>query len=71
MMSIATILLGGCKFSGGIVEPAGVVLGAVSVSLISSMLTFMRVDTNYRSAVIGVILLISLAGGEILKRRKK
>ena len=65
------LLLGGCKFSGGIVEPAGVVLGAVSVSLISSMLTFMRVDTNYRSAVIGVILLISLAGGEILKRRKK
>ena len=70
MMSIATILLGGCKFSGGIVEPVGVVFGALGISLITSMLTFMRVDTNYRSAVIGIILLISLAGGEILKRRK-
>ena len=51
-------------------EPVGVVFGALGISLITSMLTFMRVDTNYRSAVIGIILLISLAGGEILKRRK-
>lgn len=71
MMSIATILLGGCKFAGGVVEPVGVVFGALGISLITSMLTFMRVDTNYRSAVIGIILLISLAGGELLKRRKK
>lgn len=71
MMSIATILLGGCKFAGGVVEPVGVVFGALGISFITSMLTFMRVDTNYRSAVIGIILLISLAGGELLKRRKK
>ena len=70
MQSIATILLGGCAFSGGIVEPVGVVAGALSISLISSMLTFMQVSSNYRTAVIGIILLLALAGGELLKRRR-
>ena len=71
MMSIATILLGGCAFSGGIVEPVGVVFAALSISLISSMLTFMQVSSNYRTAVIGVILLLALAGGDLLKRRNR
>ena len=71
MMSIAAILMGGCKFAGGIVEPVGVVLGALGMSMISSLLTFMRVDTNYRTAVIGVVLLFSLGLGEVLKRRKQ
>ena len=71
MMSIAVILLGGCSFSGGIVEPVGVVFAALSISLISSMLTFMQVSSNYRTAVIGVILLLALAGGDLLKRRDK
>lgn len=70
MMSIATILLGGCAFSGGIIEPVGVVAGALSISLISSMLTFMQISSNYRTAVIGVVLLIALIGGEAMKRRK-
>ncbi|MFG6363886.1 ATP-binding cassette domain-containing protein [Schaedlerella sp.] len=70
MMSIATILLGGCAFSGGIVEPVGVVAGALSISLISSMLTFMQINSNYRTGVIGVILLIVLICGATLKRRK-
>ena len=68
MMSIATILLGGCSFSGGIIEPIGVVAGGLSMSLISSMLSFMKVSSNYRTAVIGVVLLIALIGGEALKK---
>lgn len=70
MQSIATILLGGCAFSGGIIEPVGVVAGALSISLISSMLTFMQINSNYRTAVIGIILLIVLIMGEAMKRRK-
>ena len=70
MQSIATILLGGCAFSGGIIEPVGVVAGALSISLISSMLTFMQINSNYRTAVIGIILLIVLIAGEAMKRRK-
>jgi len=71
MMSIATILLGGCAFSGGIVEPVGVVASALSISLISSMLTLMQVSSNYQTAVIGLILLIALIGGQFLKRRTR
>lgn len=68
MMSIATVLLGGCSFSGGYVEPVGVVAAGLAISLISSMLTFMGVNSNYQTAVIGVILLIALIGGGFLKR---
>lgn len=70
MMSIATILLGGCAFSGGIVEPVGVVAGGLSISLISSMLTFLQVDSSYRTAVIGIILIAVLVVGEVMKRRR-
>ena len=72
MMSIATVLLGGCKFAGGIVEPVGVVLAAAAISLISSMLTFMGVNSNYQTAVIGIILLAALIlGGFLQKGRSK
>lgn len=69
MMSIATILLGGCSFSGGNIEPVGVVAGALTISLISSMLTFMRISSNYRTAVIGIVLLMALICGQLLKKR--
>ena len=73
MMSIATVLLGGCSFAGGIVEPVGVVIAAIAISLISSMLTFMGVNSNYQTAVIGIILLAALILGGLLQkgRRKK
>lgn len=72
MMSIATVLLGGCTFAGGIVEPIGVVIAAVAISLISSMLTFMGVNSNYQTAVIGIILLAALIlGGFLQKGRRK
>lgn len=71
MMSIATILLGGCAFSGGIIEPVGVVTGALTISLISSMLTFMQISSNYRTAVIGIVLLFVLIGGELIKKGGK
>jgi ribose transport system ATP-binding protein len=60
MLSIATIVLGGCAFSGGIVSPVGVVAGAIAMSLITTVLTFMRVESNYQTAVMGVILILVL-----------
>lgn len=68
MMSIATILLGGCAFAGGKVEPIGVVVAGVAVSLISSTLTFMGINSNYQTAVVGIILLIALIIGGLLKK---
>ncbi|MDR2134241.1 MAG: ATP-binding cassette domain-containing protein [Treponema sp.] len=60
MLSIATVVLGGCEFSGGYMEPIGVVAGAVAMSLITTVLTFMRIGSNYQTAVMGIILILVL-----------
>jgi ribose transport system ATP-binding protein len=71
MLSIATVIVGGCEFSGGIMEPAGVVAGALAMSLITTMLTFMRVGSNYQTAVMGILLILVLAIKLVANRRKE
>lgn len=69
MNSVATIMLGGCEFSGGIGEPVGVVVGGVAISLISSLLAFMSVSSDYQTAVVGIILLAALASRLLFRKR--
>ena len=71
MQSIATTLLGGCAFAGGIVEPIGVICGGLSISLISSMLTLMQIHSDYRTGIIGLILIIVLFYREMMNRRQR
>jgi ribose transport system ATP-binding protein len=61
MSSIATIILGGCSFFGGVSSPVGVVAAALGISSISFLLTFLGIDSNLQSAVTGLILIIALA----------
>jgi ribose/xylose/arabinose/galactoside ABC-type transport system permease subunit len=61
MLSIATIILGGCSFQGGVSSPVGVVAAALGISSISFFLTFLGIDSNLQSAVTGFILIIALA----------
>lgn len=61
MLSIATIILGGCEFTGGVSSPIGVVIAALAISSISFLLTFIGVNSNLQSAVTGMILIIALA----------
>lgn len=61
MMSIATVILGGCEMSGGVVAPVGVVCGGIAMSFITTILTSFRVDSNYQTAVTGMILIVVLA----------
>ncbi len=68
MMSIATVILGGCLMSGGVVEPVGVVAAGIAMSLITSLLTFVRVGSNYQTAVMGSILILALAMKLVPKR---
>lgn len=70
MMSIAVVILGGCEMAGGMVEPVGVVAGAVAMSLITSLLTFLKVGSNYQTAVTGFILIFVLAIKLISDKRK-
>jgi ribose/xylose/arabinose/galactoside ABC-type transport system permease subunit len=71
MLSIATVVLGGCEFSGGIMEPVGVVAGALAMSLITTMLTFMRIGSNYQTAVMGIILILVLVIKLVTNRYKE
>jgi ribose transport system ATP-binding protein len=61
MLSIATIVLGGCSFAGGISSPVGVVVAALGISSISFLLTFVGIDSNLQSAVTGLVLIAALA----------
>lgn len=71
MLSIATVVLGGCEFSGGIMEPIGVVAGAIAMSLITTVLTFMRIGSNYQTAVLGIILILVLVIKLVTHRNKE
>ena len=70
MLSIATVILGGCEMAGGVAEPAGVVVAAVAMNLINSLLTAMKVDSNYQTAIIGLILITVLAFRQVLHRKE-
>jgi ribose transport system ATP-binding protein len=70
MLSIATIILGGCSFSGGISSPVGVVAAALGISSISFLLTFIGIDSNLQSAVTGLILIAALALNLLSRRRE-
>ncbi|MDD3138256.1 MAG: ATP-binding cassette domain-containing protein [Lachnospiraceae bacterium] len=70
MLSIATVILGGCEMAGGKVEPFGVVAGAVAMSFITTLLTALKVNSNYQTAVTGLILIFVLAIKLISHRRE-
>lgn len=61
MLSIATVILGGCEMAGGIVSPMGAVCGGIAMTFITTILTSFRVDSNYQTAVTGMILIVVLA----------
>lgn len=70
MMSIATVILGGCEMAGGVAEPMGVVAAAVAMNLINSLLTALKVDSNYQTAIIGLILITVLAVKSFAHRKE-
>ncbi|WP_084074454.1 ATP-binding cassette domain-containing protein [Demequina sp. NBRC 110052] len=69
MISIATVIVGGCEMSGGVVVPVGVVAAAIAMSLITSLLVFINVDSNLQMAVTGLII-ISVLAARLVSRRK-
>ncbi|MGA3220978.1 MAG: ABC transporter permease, partial [Acidimicrobiales bacterium] len=56
LITFAVVVVGGCRFQGGIVVPAGVVSAAVAFSLLASVLSFMNVTAAWNTAVEGFVL---------------
>ncbi len=57
LLGIAAVVVGGSALAGGRIAPVGVVCGALSLSLIGSLLGFLGVSTDYNAAVQGGLLI--------------
>ncbi len=61
LLSIAGVILGGGEFVGGRVSPIGAVIGAVTLALAGSFLSFLRLNPDWQIGAQGAILIIVLA----------
>lgn len=68
LLAIAGAIVGGSEFSGGFGVPVGAILGAITVSLATTVLTFINVPSNYQDGVVGAILLAALALRMLVRR---
>ena len=70
LLSIGAVILGGGSFTGGIISPVGVVIGAMTFSLAASLLSFLQVPPVWQTGAQGAILFLVLAGRVLVQRRK-
>ncbi|MGH7160444.1 MAG: ABC transporter permease subunit, partial [Acetobacteraceae bacterium] len=70
LLSVAAVVVGGSALMGGRIAPVGVVCGALSLSLIGSLLGFLNVSTDYNAAVQGGLLIGILVLRAALERRR-
>lgn len=68
LLSIAGVILGGGDFVGGRISPVGAVIGAITLTLASSLLAFMRIPPDWQIGAQGAILIIVLALRAIIDR---
>lgn len=61
LLSIAGVILGGGEFVGGRVSPAGAVIGALTLTLAGSFLSFLRISPDWQIGAQGAILVAVLA----------
>lgn len=61
MLTVASVILGGGEFTGGRVNHLGAACGAVTLSLVTILLGFLHVSSDYTSAVNGIMLIVILS----------
>jgi len=72
LLSIAGVILGGGEFVGGRVSAIGAVVGALTLTLAGSFLTFLRLSPDWQIGAQGAILILVLAlrlGLDAMERR--
>lgn len=70
LLSIAAVILGGGQFSGGRSAPFGAVVGALAISLVTSMLSLLSVPSSYQTGAQGIVLILVLTGRILTDRRR-
>jgi ribose transport system permease protein len=68
LLSIAGVILGGGEFTGGRVSPIGAVVGALTLTLAGSFLSFLRLSPDWQIGAQGAILIVVLALRLVLNR---
>ena len=71
MLSVASVIIGGGYFSGGLVTHFGAVCGAVILTMISVLLGLLNVSTDYTAMIQGIVLIAILSLRLLKGRRKK
>lgn len=70
LLSIAGVILGGGEFVGGRVSPIGAVIGALTLTLAGSFLSFLKISPDWQIGAQGAILIVVLALRLVLNRRE-
>jgi ribose transport system permease protein len=70
LLSIAGVILGGGEFVGGRVSPFGAVIGALTLTLAASFLSFLRLSPDWQIGAQGAILILVLAVRLFFVRRE-
>lgn len=70
LLSIAGVILGGGEFVGGRVSPVGAVIGALTLTLAGSFLSFLRISPDWQIGAQGAILIIVLGLRLVFHRRQ-
>jgi ribose transport system permease protein len=68
LLSIAGVILGGGEFVGGRVSPIGAVIGALTLTLAGSFLSFLRISPDWQIGAQGAILILVLTLRLVLNR---
>lgn len=68
LLSIAGAILGGSEFVGGRVSPIGAVIGALTLTLTTPFLTFLRLNPDFQIGAQGAILILILALRVVINR---
>jgi ribose transport system permease protein len=71
LLSIAGVILGGGEFVGGRVSPIGAVIGALTLTLAASFLSFLKISPDWQIGAQGAILIIVLALRLLLNRAER
>ncbi|MEM8916888.1 MAG: ABC transporter permease, partial [Pseudomonadota bacterium] len=70
LLSIAGAILGGSEFVGGRISPIGAVLGALTLTLTTPFLTFLRLSPDFQIGAQGAILILVLAMRAVINRNE-
>jgi ribose transport system permease protein len=70
LLSIAGVILGGGEFTGGRISPIGAVIGALTLTLAASFLSFLKLSPDWQIGAQGAILILVLAARLLIANKR-